>query len=84
VKPIKKTFSTMKQKERETLYNTSSNTQRIVVPDGYVDFVKHFKYLGFYISFDLTDDHNIDKRIATANKSIGSTHPIPESEQFSW
>jgi hypothetical protein len=39
--------------------------------DGHVDFVKHFKYLGSYISFDLTDDYDIDKRIAAANKSMG-------------
>jgi hypothetical protein len=62
----------MSQKERETLYNTSPNTQRIVVADGYVDFMKHFKYLGSYISFDLTDHYNIHKRIAAANKSMGS------------
>jgi hypothetical protein len=42
------------------------------VADGYVDFVKHFKYLASYISFDLTDDYNIDKRIAAANKPMGS------------
>ncbi len=71
-KPLKKTFSTMNQKERETLYDTSLNTQSIAVGDGYVDFTKHFKYLGSYISFDLTDDYNIDKRIAAANKSMGS------------
>jgi hypothetical protein len=71
-KKPKKTFSTMNQKERENLYNTSPNTQRIKVADGHVDFVKHFKYLGSYISFDLTDDYDINKRIAAANKSIGS------------
>ncbi len=42
------------------------------VADSHVDFVKHFKYLGSYISFDLTDDYDIDKRIAAANKSMGS------------
>ncbi len=62
----------MNQKDRETLYNTSPNTQRIIVTDGHVDFLKHFKYLASYISFDLTDDYNIDKRILTANKSMGS------------
>jgi hypothetical protein len=60
----------MNQKERENLYNTSPNTQRIAMADGNVDFVKHFKYLGSYISFDLTDDYGIDKRIAAANKSM--------------
>jgi hypothetical protein len=69
---LKKTFSTMNEKERETFYDTSPNTHRIAVADGHVDFVKHFKYLGSYISFDLTDDCDIDKRIAAANKSMGS------------
>ncbi len=62
----------MNQKERENLYDTSPNTQRIKVADGHVDFVKHFKYLRSYISFDLTDDYDINKRIAVANKSMGS------------
>ncbi len=71
-KTMKKTFSTMNQKERENLYNTFPNTQRIAVADGHVDFVKHFKYLGSYISFDLMDDYDINKRIAAATKSMGS------------
>ncbi len=71
-KTLKKIFSAMNQKERENLYDTSPNTQRIAVADGHVDFVKHFKYLGSYLSFDLTDDYDIDKRKAAANKSMGS------------
>jgi hypothetical protein len=59
-KPLKKTFFTMNQKERENLNNTSPNTQRIEVADGHVDLVKHFKYLGSYISIDLMDDYDID------------------------
>ena len=61
----------MSQKERETLYDNSPNTQRIMIADGFVDFVKHFKYLGSYVSFDLTDDFDIDKQIAAANKLMG-------------
>jgi hypothetical protein len=62
----------MNQMERENLYNTSPNTQRIEVADGHVEFIKHFKYLGSYISFDLTNDYDINKRIAAANISMGS------------
>ena len=43
-KTLKNTFSTMNQKERENLYNTSPSTQKIKVADGHVEFVKHFKY----------------------------------------
>ena len=75
----------MSQKEREILYDASPNTQRIVIADGFVDFVKHFEYLGSYVSFDLTDDFDIDKRISAANKSMGSLkhfwiNPLRQSE----
>jgi hypothetical protein len=70
--PKKKTFSTMSQKEREALYDFSHKTNRIKVADGVVDFVKHFKYLGYLISFDLTDDFDTDHRISTANKAMGA------------
>ena len=70
--PAKKTFSTMSQKEREIPYDASPNTPKIMIADGFIDFVKHFKYLGSYLSFDLTDDYDIDKQIAAANKSTGS------------
>ena len=66
----------MSQKERETLYDNSPNTRRMMIADGFIDFVKHFKYLGSYVSFDLTDDFDIDKRIAAANKSMGSLKHI--------
>jgi hypothetical protein len=42
------------------------------VADGFVDFVKHFKYLGSYISFDLTNDYDINHQIAIANKAMGA------------
>jgi hypothetical protein len=70
--PKNKTFSTMSQKEREALYNFSQKTNRIKVADEFVDFVKHFIYLGSFISFDLTDDFDIDHRISTANKAMGA------------
>ena len=62
----------MSQKERETLYDMANETNQIMVADGYIDFVKHFKYLGSYISFDLTDDFDINHRITTANKAMGA------------
>jgi hypothetical protein len=62
----------MSQKERESLYNASPNTQSVMISNGFVDFIKHFKYLDSYISFDLTDDYDINKRLAAANKSMES------------
>jgi hypothetical protein len=42
-----------------------------MIADGFVDFVKHFKYLGSYVPFNLKDDFDIDKQIAAANKLMG-------------
>ena len=39
--------------------------------DGNVTFCSHFKYLGSWVSFSLRDDHNVAKRIASANASMG-------------
>ena len=40
--------------------------------DGNVTFFSHFKYLGSWISFSLQDDHDVAKRIASANASMGA------------
>ena len=47
----KLTFSTMTQKQRETLYHNSPKTNRVHLNDGssFIDFTAHFKYLGTYI-----------------------------------
>ena len=67
------TFSTMRQKQREQLYFASPATNRIHLPGGsFVDFTAHFKYLGSYASFDLTDDYDIEMRIITANNAMGA------------
>jgi hypothetical protein len=39
---------------------------------GFVNFVKHFRYQGSYISFNLTDDYDINHQIATSNKAMGA------------
>lgn len=41
-----------------------------MVADGFIDFVKHFKYLGSYLFFNLIDDFDVDKCLAAANKSM--------------
>jgi len=62
----------MSQKEREKLYDDSPITNRAHSPDGFLDFCKHFKYLGSYISFDLTDDFDVNHRLKTANQAMGA------------
>ncbi|KAL7426046.1 hypothetical protein ACHAXH_000620, partial [Discostella pseudostelligera] len=69
----KQTFSRMTQKQRQDMYFASENTNRIYLSDGtsYIDFTAHFKYLGTFISFDLTEDFDIKHRITKASREMG-------------
>ena len=78
-------MSTMFQKEREKLYDNYPITNRAHSPDGFVDFCKHFKYLGSYISFGLTNNFDVHHQLKTTNQAMGAlkyfwkTHmPIPK------
>ena len=68
------TFCTMTMQQREELYWQSPITNRIELDnDGtFIDFTAHFKYLGSFISFDLTDDMDIRNRITKANQAMGA------------
>ena len=68
------TFSTMTRQQREALYWQSPTTDRITLDDNgaFIDFTAHFKYLGSFISFDLTDDMDIRNRITKANQAMGA------------
>ena len=71
-KPL--TFSTMTPQQREELYWNSPITNRINIDEdgAFIDFTAHFKYLGSVISFDLTDDKDINNRITKANQAMGA------------
>ena len=68
------TFSTMTLQQREELYWQSPTTNRIELDEEgtFIDFTAHFKYLGSFISFDLTDDMDIRNRITKANQAMGA------------
>jgi hypothetical protein len=72
------TFSTMTPKQREELYWRSPTTNRINLNDDgeFIEFTAHFKYLGSYISFDLTDDMDIKNRITKANQAMGALRHV--------
>ena len=52
--------------------NLLTETKQIAVADGNVTFFSHFKYLGSWLSFSLRDNHDVAKRIASANASMGA------------
>jgi hypothetical protein len=64
----------MTQAQREQLYWNSPNTKRIDLDENgsFIDFTAHFKYLGSYISFDLTDDIDIANRITKASQAMAA------------
>ena len=46
-------------------------TQRVKLDDGYLEFTKHFPYLGSFISYNLKDNFDISKRILKAFQNMG-------------
>ena len=60
------------KKIKDQLYDVSPKIQQIQLEDGYVDFTKHFKYLGLYVSYNLRDDYDINLCIAAGNKATGA------------
>ena len=51
----------MNFKEMDLLYDKSPETDRINIKDEFVEFAKHFKYIGSHISCQLSDDYDIEK-----------------------
>ena len=71
-KTKKPTKVQLARKHRERIYQASPLTDRIHTEAGFIDFCMHFKYLGSYLSFDLTDDFDIENRLASANSAMGA------------
>ena len=71
-KQVKRESHDNKCTREEILYIVLTETKQIAVADGNVTFFSHFKYLGSWLSFSLRDDHDVAKRIASANASMGA------------
>ena len=44
---------------QDFMYTQIPETQKAEVGDGYVEFTKHFCYLGSFVSYTLKDDYDI-------------------------
>lgn len=69
----KKRKPSFKQMSRiiETYYDRSPKTKNYFLEvHGFMSFTKLFKYLGSCISFDLSDEFDIEERIKSANKAM--------------
>ena len=57
----------------DEIYDNSEETARIYLENGFfVDFTKHFKYLGSYISYHLRDNYDIEMRLSQAYSTMGA------------
>ena len=57
----------------DELYDNASATRRIHLNnDFYVDFAKHFKYLGSHISYHPRDNYDINQGITQGNQAMGA------------
>jgi hypothetical protein len=63
-----------KMSREDACYDSIDETQSVNVKGGFMTYTKHFKYLGFYISYSLQDDYDYDmkSRIAAATKAFGA------------
>ena len=74
VKDIK-THSTTAKKEIEKQnrqcedkeYCEANETQSVTVSDGFVTFTKNFIYIGIYVTYNLSDDYDVDRIISSAS-----------------
>ena len=77
---IKQESHKSRYKREETTYDNLPETRLIIVTDRFVTFFRHFKYLGSWISFSLREKHDIMKRIAAANASMGAMSKVWEDD----
>ena len=60
-----------KRQREDKQYDNSPDTAIIKFEEGNVTFTRHFKYLGSYISYKLSNNHDVDSRISAASASMG-------------
>ena len=60
-----------KCKREDVEYTSLAETVLVKVADGYVTFFHNFKYMGTWVSYYLSDDYYITKRLAAANIARG-------------
>jgi len=54
------------------MYDRLDKTKNFPVADGFVSFMRTFKYLGSHISYNLRDDDDITAKIAAVNASMSA------------
>ncbi len=63
-------------RREDLLYNNLPETLPIAVDNGQITFCRHFKYLGSWISYNLCDDFDVNKRLTSATQSMGALKTV--------
>ncbi len=71
-----------RQDQEGSLYDSLNKMQPINLNNGFVTFCRHFKYLGFFVSFSLCDDFDIENRVTAATQSIGALKNVWNSRHL--
>ena len=70
---VEKDQKSLSFKQMDEIYDKADKTARIMLDNDYlVDFTKHFKYLGSYISYHFRDDYDIKMRLTQENSTMGA------------
>jgi len=68
--------------KEDSLYDQIAETKRAAIGDGYIDFTKHFVYLGSNVSYNLKDDFDISQRLTKAFQSMGAMKNIWDNQHI--
>ena len=69
-------------KKTEDCYNKAVETKDIIVDgNGFTSFTKFFKYLGSFISYDLSDEYDNKVRMKKANQRMSALKNIWEEDE---
>ena len=69
---VKQENDKKKRQREDKQCDNSPDTAIVKFKEGNVTFTRHFKYLGSYISYNICDGYDVDRRIAAASASMGS------------
>jgi hypothetical protein len=66
----------------DTKYGALPETAKIDISNGYVTFLRTFKYLGSKILYSLQDDNDIDARLIVASQSMGALKEVCRNQHL--
>ena len=63
-------------------YGNYIETRNATVGNGFVEFTKHFKYLGSFVSYNLKDDYDIGQQLTNAYQHMGALKSFWDNQRI--